>query len=291
MLCLAIVVVHEAFGTNDVTRAHVSRLTATFRSLGSVQGRAYSDIEAAHQLLIARPDCTGRVGVIGFCMGGGFALMTATRGFDAPSANYGMLPKDLEIALAGACPKRCCPNRCCLDLFDHARLELHLAKTLDLAVDVVVPHTLHQTDAANLGSDLHRVGAALDLEVFDHRDGVAVCENGTERVANNVVACRTVSRRICGGGRCPLVSAHRAGQKRPRLVGKFAGTLWARGQGLIHSSRIALMADAVAAQTSVRRRRYAGVGVSTQASVPLSALRHHESNIVTGAWRLCSVNR
>jgi len=122
----AIVVVHEAFGINDVMRAHVARLTAsgylvlmpnlfteggarkcltaTFRSLNSGQGRAYSDIEAARQLLIARPDCTGAVGVIGFCMGGGFALMTATRGFDAASANYGMLPKDMETALAGACP-------------------------------------------------------------------------------------------------------------------------------------------------------------------------------------------
>jgi carboxymethylenebutenolidase len=122
----AIVVVHEAFGINDVMRRQVERLvaagylvlmpdlfteggarkclTATFRSLTSGEGRAYQDIEAARRFLLARKDCTGSVGVIGFCMGGGFALMAATRGFDAASANYGMLPKDLDAALAGACP-------------------------------------------------------------------------------------------------------------------------------------------------------------------------------------------
>jgi carboxymethylenebutenolidase len=74
------------------------------RSLSSGTGAAYVDIEVARDALLARADCTDAIGVIGFCMGGGFALMTANRGFEAAAVNYGILPKDLDLALAGACP-------------------------------------------------------------------------------------------------------------------------------------------------------------------------------------------
>ena len=40
--------------------------------------------------------------MIGFCLGGGFALLCAPReGFSVASVNYGEVPKDAESALAG----------------------------------------------------------------------------------------------------------------------------------------------------------------------------------------------
>lgn len=122
----AVVVVHEAFGIDAEMRKQVAHLASlgymalmpdlfsaggtrrclvsTMRAMSSGVGRAYADIEAARRWLLGRTDATGAVGVIGFCMGGGFALMTAERGFDAAAVNYGMLPKDLDATLAQACP-------------------------------------------------------------------------------------------------------------------------------------------------------------------------------------------
>jgi carboxymethylenebutenolidase len=122
----AVVVMHEIFGIDAEMRkqvAHIAGLgylalmpnlfteggmrrciSATMRALSTGTGRAYADIESARQTLLTDPRSTGRVGAIGFCMGGGFALMTADSGFDAAAVNYGILPKDLDDALDGSCP-------------------------------------------------------------------------------------------------------------------------------------------------------------------------------------------
>ena len=45
------------------------------------------------------------MGVIGYCMGGGFSLLLAPGGnYDVSSVNYGEVPNDADAVLAGACP-------------------------------------------------------------------------------------------------------------------------------------------------------------------------------------------
>ncbi|MGY1692693.1 dienelactone hydrolase family protein [Geodermatophilus sp. SYSU D01105] len=175
-----VVVVHEAFGLTDDVRAHADRLAAagylavapdlftagglrclkrTFGDLLRQDGAAFGDLEAARRWLADRPDCTGRVGIVGFCMGGGFALLAATRGFDVSAPNYGMLPKDAEEVLAGACPVVASFGR-------RDRVLRGAAERLEgVLTRHGVPHDVHEyPDAGHSFLNRHNVGPFAVLE-------------------------------------------------------------------------------------------------------------------------------
>ncbi|GAA2009712.1 dienelactone hydrolase family protein [Nakamurella flavida] len=122
-----VILVHDAFGPGDDMQEQADWLAAAgyvalmpdlfqgrswvrcvkgvFQQLAAQRGPVFDRIEAARARLADRADCTGSVGVIGYCMGGGFALVLAGRpGYDVASVNYGPLPRNLDEVLGGACP-------------------------------------------------------------------------------------------------------------------------------------------------------------------------------------------
>jgi carboxymethylenebutenolidase len=88
-------------------RGRIRCIKATVQASRTGHGPAYNDIEGARRFLAERDDCSGRIGIIGFCMGGGFALMCAMTGeYSVSSVNYGFVPDDVDSRLADAdtCP-------------------------------------------------------------------------------------------------------------------------------------------------------------------------------------------
>jgi len=80
-------------------------LWTIMREIAAGQGRTFDDIDSVRGWLARHDQCTGNIGVIGFCMGGAYAVALAPgHGYAAASVNYGGCPKNAEQALAGAGP-------------------------------------------------------------------------------------------------------------------------------------------------------------------------------------------
>lgn len=120
-----VVLVHDAFGLTEDSRTNLRRfadhgflalapdlfarggvrcVVATMRAQQRGAGPAVDDLHAARALLAARDDCTGRVGIAGFCMGGGFALLMGSKGFDAAAPFYPSVVRSFDGLADGICP-------------------------------------------------------------------------------------------------------------------------------------------------------------------------------------------
>ena len=124
----AVIVIHEIFGLNGDIRRIAGRVAdlgyvalapdlydtggpralcvlRTMLALRRGEGPAFADLEAARAWLATRPEVdAARTGVVGFCMGGGFALLYAVRApLGAAAVFYGDVPATVA-ELRGVCP-------------------------------------------------------------------------------------------------------------------------------------------------------------------------------------------
>jgi carboxymethylenebutenolidase len=158
----AVVAIHDIFGfTPDIQRitrrfadsgyaalapalydgagAPVLCVARTVRDMSRGEGAAFQRLDAARSFLAANSQIDGnRIGVTGFCMGGGFALYWAAQGgLQVCAPFYGQVPED-ESALRRVCPVIAGFGELDRSFLDQAkRLEKHLA-SLGIPHDVKI---------------------------------------------------------------------------------------------------------------------------------------------------------
>lgn len=123
-----VVVIHDALGMTEDVRDQARWLAASgylaaapdlyhrggrlrclvkaMRAMAKgVEGPVFDDIDAVRGWLCEHPQGTGKVGIIGFCFGGGFALMLAPgHGYAVSAVNYGGMTERDWRRMAQACP-------------------------------------------------------------------------------------------------------------------------------------------------------------------------------------------
>lgn len=121
-----VIVIHDIFGFSADLRRHCQRfaeagyvalgpdlykgghpgcVVKTLTSATKGKGYGYEVIDAARTTLAARPDVDpNRIGIVGFCLGGGFALIAAAdQAFAVAAPFYGATPYRAS-RLRGLCP-------------------------------------------------------------------------------------------------------------------------------------------------------------------------------------------
>ncbi|MGZ4751705.1 MAG: dienelactone hydrolase family protein [Oryzihumus sp.] len=160
-------------------------LRSVIRETLERQGRTFRDLDAARHWLLGRDGCTGRVGVVGFCMGGGFALMLALGDdYDVAGVSYGTVGRRYQTreALAGACPVvGSYGSRDAITRRSAGRLEYHLG-ALDIDHDIrVYPGVGH--GFMNDHSDTGRTATVLAKV-----SGTAYDEDATQDARRRIAA-------------------------------------------------------------------------------------------------------
>lgn len=164
-----VVVLHDIFGMNQDHRHQANWLAqagllalsidlysrggplrcmrAVVRDLIADSGPDSDDIEVSRNWLQAHPRCNGRVGVVGLCMGGGFALLLARGNSFSPVAGISddKLPPEVDNFLQTDCPVVGNYN-------GQAKWEQGLADQLEDALQcALVPHNVKASPEAGHG--------------------------------------------------------------------------------------------------------------------------------------------